>query len=85
MLPSDGGRILKRLGAILKDPHHGQSIQQDWRNGLSALPDWMRIIVRGLLQQASGKGTAKPAQRAGARAPQLAQESGQVVKRKKNR
>jgi hypothetical protein len=67
MLPSDDGRILKRLGAILKDPHHGQSIQQDWRNGLSALPDWMRIIVRGLLQQASGKGTAKPAQRAGAR------------------
>ena len=85
MLPSDDGRILKRLVAILKDPGHGQSIQQDLRNGLSALPDWMRIIVRGLLQQASEKGEAKAPQHAGTRAPRLAQQGGHVPKRKKNR
>lgn len=38
MLPSDDGRILKRLVAILKDPDHGLAIQQDLRSGLSASP-----------------------------------------------
>jgi len=85
MLPSDDGRILKRLVAILKDPRYGQSIQQDLRSGLSALPDWMRVIVRDLLQRAAEKGKARAAQRVRARAAQLAQESGHVVKRKKSR
>jgi hypothetical protein len=85
MLPSDDGRILKRLVAILKDPRHGQSIRQDLRSGLSALPDWMRIIVRDLLQRAAEKGKAKATQRVRAGAPQLAQQSGNVVKRMKNR
>jgi len=85
MLPSDDGRILKRLVAILKDPRHGKSIQQDLRSGLSALPDWMRIIVRDLLQRAAAKVKAKAAQRVRARAPRLAQQSRCVAKRKKNR
>jgi|HubBroStandDraft_6_1064221.scaffolds.fasta_scaffold621073_1 hypothetical protein len=53
MLPSDDGSIWKRLLAILKDPHHGQAIQDDLRSGLSALPEWMRLIVRDLLVQAN--------------------------------
>ena len=53
MLPSDDGSLHKRLVSILKDPDHGQAIQNDLRSGLSAMPDWMRVIVRGLLQQVS--------------------------------
>jgi hypothetical protein len=53
MLPSDDGSIWKRLLAILKDPDHGQAIQDDLRGGLSALPEWMRLIVRDLLLQAN--------------------------------
>ena len=51
MLPSDDGSIHKRLVSILKDPDHGQAIQDDLRDGLHALPEWMRIIVRDLLRQ----------------------------------
>jgi hypothetical protein len=53
MLPSDDGSIWKRLLAILKDPNHGPAIQDDLRSGLSALPEWMRMIVRDLLSQAN--------------------------------
>jgi hypothetical protein len=52
MIPSDDGGLRKRLVSILRDPDHGQAIQDDLRSGLSALPDWMRKIVRDLLQQA---------------------------------
>jgi hypothetical protein len=62
MLPSDDGRILKRLVAILKDPDHGLAIQQDLRSGLSALPDWMRVIVRDLFQRTKGKERVRAAQ-----------------------
>ena len=51
MLPSDDGSLRKRLVSILRDPDHGQAIQDDLRSGLSALPEWMRVIVRDLLQQ----------------------------------
>src|ERR1035437_4827229 len=51
MLPSDDGSLCKRLVSILRDPDHGQAIQDDLRSGLSALPEWMRVIVRDLLQQ----------------------------------
>jgi hypothetical protein len=51
MLPSDDGSLRKRLVSILKDPDHGQAIQNDLRSGLSAMPEWMRVIVRDLLQQ----------------------------------
>jgi len=53
MLPSDDRTLHKRLISILKDPDHGRAIQDDLRSGLSALPEWMRVIVRDLLQQAS--------------------------------
>ena len=58
MLPSDDGSLRKRLVSILKDADHGQAIQDDLRDGLHALPEWMRIIVRDLLPPASqtGKG-----------------------------
>jgi hypothetical protein len=62
VLPSDDGRILKRLAAILKDPGHGQAIQQDLRSGLSALPDWMRVIVRDLFRHANEKEKVKSTQ-----------------------
>lgn len=52
MLPSDDGSIRNRLIAILNDSDYGRAIQDDLRNGLSALPEWMRMIVRDLLQQA---------------------------------
>jgi len=53
MLPSDDGTLHKRLLSILKDPDHGLAIQDDLRSELSALPEWMRVIVRNLLQQVS--------------------------------
>jgi len=53
MLPSDDGSLRKRLVHILRDPGHGQAIQDDLRSGLSALPEWMRVIVRDLLHQAN--------------------------------
>jgi hypothetical protein len=63
MLPSDDGSLRKRLVSILKDPNHGQAIQDDLRSGLSALPEWMRMIVRDLLQQVSA-GVPSPAKKA---------------------
>jgi hypothetical protein len=53
MLPADDGSLRKRLISILRDPDHGLAIQDDLRSGLSALPEWMRVIVRDLLQQVS--------------------------------
>jgi len=53
MLPSDDGKLRKRLLTILTDPTHGQAIQTDLKDGLSALPEWMREIVRDLLRQAN--------------------------------
>ena len=74
MLPSDDGSLRKRLVSILKDPDHGQSIQDDLRSGLSALPEWMRVIVRDLLQQVNAGASpptqkTKPSRRAPASAP----------------
>jgi hypothetical protein len=76
MLPSDDGHIMKRLVAILKNTDHGQAIQQDLHSGLSALPDWMRVIVRDLLQQANEKGKAKAPLRAVTGAQALARRAG---------
>jgi hypothetical protein len=56
MLPSDDGSIRNRLVKILKDLDHGPAIQNDLRDGFHALPDWMRVIVRDLLQQATSEG-----------------------------
>ncbi len=59
MLPSDDGSLRRRLVSILRERGHGQAIQDDLRSGLPALPEWMRMIVRDLLQQASAG--ARPA------------------------
>jgi hypothetical protein len=74
MLPSDDGSLRKRLVSILKDPNHGQAIQDDLRSGLSALPEWMRMIVRDLLLQANAESLPaaekrKPLRRASAPTP----------------
>lgn len=50
MLPSDDGQLRRRLVSILLDPDHGQAIRDDLRASLSALPEWIREIVRALLQ-----------------------------------
>jgi Family of unknown function (DUF6088) len=60
MLPSDDGSLRNRLVSILRDPAHGQAIQDDLRSGLSALPEWMRKIVRDLLHQANTEVAAVP-------------------------
>jgi hypothetical protein len=62
-LPSDDGSLRKRLVSILRDPDHGQAIQDDLRSGVSALPEWMRVIVRDILQQANAD-APPPAQKA---------------------
>ena len=76
MLPSDDGTLRKRLVSILKDPDHGHAIQNDLRGGLSAMPEWMRVIVRDLLQQVSAEvppsaKKAKPTRGASAPPPVL--------------
>ena len=74
MLPSDDGSLRKRLISILRDPDHGRAIQDDLCSGLSALPEWMRMIVRDLLRQANVEAPPaaekrKPLSRASAPAP----------------
>jgi hypothetical protein len=51
MLPSDDGQLRRRLVSILRDPDHGRAIRDDLRAGFSALPEWMREIVRELLHE----------------------------------
>jgi len=53
MLSSDDGSIRKHLVSILKDADHGKAIEDDLRDGLHVLPEWVRVIVRDLLPQAS--------------------------------
>jgi hypothetical protein len=52
MLPSDDGRLRRRLISILRDQYHGQAIRNDLRAGFSSLPEWMRAIIRDLLKEA---------------------------------
>jgi hypothetical protein len=51
MLRSDDGQLRRRLVSILGDPEHGKAIRDDLTTGLSALPEWMRQIVRDLLPE----------------------------------
>lgn len=67
MLPSDDGTIHNRLVRILQDPDHGQAIQNDLRDGLHALPDWMQLVVRELLEKADG--SLGPIRRTSRKAP----------------
>jgi len=59
MLPSDDGGLRRRLISILRDPDHGQAIRDDLRVGISALPEWMRAIVRDLLHQIESVGPSR--------------------------
>ena len=49
ILPVDADSILKRIKNLLHDPKQGRAIREDLRNGLDALPGWMRELVTGLL------------------------------------
>jgi len=49
MLAADDGGLRKRLRRILDHPDNGGAIQQDLEKGWTALPDWMRVIIRDLL------------------------------------
>jgi Family of unknown function (DUF6088) len=65
MLPSDDGSLRKRPVSILKNPDHGQTIQNDLRSGLSALPEWMR----GSCATCSSRRTLERRQRQRSRSP----------------
>jgi len=54
MPSADQGAILRRLRKILWDPAHGAAIRTDLRNGLDALPQWMRETVEALLSHRKG-------------------------------
>jgi hypothetical protein len=53
LLPTEGDSILKRIRRILNDPKHGKVVRDDLRNGLDALPVWMRDLVTRLLREAA--------------------------------
>jgi predicted ABC-type ATPase len=48
-LPSDRGRIMSQLAALLADGRDGRAVRHDLRSGLPTLPGWMRDIVSDLL------------------------------------
>lgn len=48
-LAVDGTSVQKRLNVIFSDPTHGPAIVSDLRDGISALPDWMRIFLKDML------------------------------------
>ncbi len=87
MLPSDDGGLRRRLISILRNPDHGQAIRDDLRAGFSALPEWLRAIVRDLLRDAATteipvKETAAAA-RPVRRAPTNALASAPMMKKKR--
>lgn len=48
-LPSDRGRIMSQLAALLADGRYGRALRDDLRSGLPTLPAWMQSIARELL------------------------------------
>ena len=87
MLPSDDGGLRRRLISILRNPDYGQAIRDDLRAGFSALPEWMRAIVRDLIKEAEN---AEPpvketpaAARPVRRGPAMASTSADIVKKKR--
>ena len=87
MLPSDDGGLRRRLVSILRNPNHGKVIRDDLRAGFSALPEWMRAIVRDLLRETE---TTKPparetpaAMRPVRRGPATASASVPMMKKKR--
>ncbi len=51
LLPSDDGQLRRRLLSILRDAQHGKAIRDNLRTNLSALPGWVREIVRDVLHE----------------------------------
>ncbi|XYD12004.1 DUF6088 family protein (plasmid) [Methylobacterium sp. NMS12] len=47
--PEEKGRVVDTLRRLFADPHHGSTIRDDLRAGLSALPIWMQEFLRPLL------------------------------------
>lgn len=47
--PDERTRVTKQLQSVLDDPAHGQTIRDDLRAGLSALPIWMQDFLRHLI------------------------------------
>jgi hypothetical protein len=47
-------RIVRQLRRLFADPTHGQSIRDDLREGLSALPIWMQEFLRDLIGPGEG-------------------------------
>lgn len=86
MLPSDDGGLRRRLISILRDPDHGLAIRDDLQAGFSALPEWMRAIVRDLLRDAEDiKPSAKktPAARPVRHASAVASANAPMMKKKR--
>jgi hypothetical protein len=87
LLPSDDGGLRRRLISILRNPDHGQAIRDDLRAGFSALPEWMRAIVRDLLRDAETTETPvkemAAATRPVRRAPAMASASAPMMKKKR--
>jgi hypothetical protein len=68
MLAADDGSLRTRLRKILNHPSNGNVIQQDLREGWTALPDWMRVIIRDLSENPepttqAESGASKPKRR----------------------
>lgn len=55
-LPGDRGRVIRRLRSVVADPQQGPAIRRDLVGGMAALPDWMRPVVRDLLDGESSRG-----------------------------
>ena len=73
-LPSDDGSLRKRFVPFLKTPIMDRPFRDELRSGLSALPEWMRMIVPDLPRQANSEAPPaaekrKPLRRASAPAP----------------
>lgn len=45
-LQGDGDRIRTTLARLFKDPKHGDTIQEDLKQGFSVLPGWMQSFLR---------------------------------------
>ena len=58
-LPSDRGRIMSQLAALLADGRYGRALRDDLRSGLPTLPGWMQDIVSDLLSAGNDR-TSSP-------------------------
>lgn len=54
--PEGRMRVSRQLRRLFADPAHGQSIRDDLREGLAALPIWMQEFLRDLIEPTEDKG-----------------------------